>query len=495
MLSSDSACPGLFYATPAQDGILSRLRIPGGILNQIQCDAIADIADSLGGGYLQVTNRANLQIRELETPITTEALEQLQFIGLASLVAEVDAIRNIMSSPTAGIDRQEWIDVRPLVMSWNQQIVKHPEWSILSAKFSVCFDGGGAVSVSDRPNDITFSAINPDAFRLRLSLQAGAAPQDVGVVLPFHQCLSMLIALTEVYCDRTVQLMGNASSRRKPRLRDVLHQFGVESYLEAVEQRLSEPLQVSSAAIAPTDRLMLEYGHLGVHPQRQPGLFYIGVGVPLGRLATGQLRKLAALSAQYGCGELRLTPWQNVLIADIPAELLSQVQQEIQALGLHWSATQISSAIVACSGKTGCASSATDTQRDAAVLITNLESRINLDRPVNIHMSGCKKSCAQHIQGDITLLGVDCENDTCDRYDLYVAHQQSNEIDNAETNFGQKLYQSVAASEITGLIERLLTVYQNQQIASESFAEFTTRHTISQLEQLFGDSQERQPRN
>jgi ferredoxin-nitrite reductase len=123
-----ATCPGLFYATPAQDGILSRIRIPGGILDRQQCDAIANIAEQLGGGYVDVTNRANLQIREINTEINPQVLQLLQNVGLGSPNSSVDHIRNIMTSPIAGIDPQELIDTRPFVQAWDEYIATHPHF-------------------------------------------------------------------------------------------------------------------------------------------------------------------------------------------------------------------------------------------------------------------------------------------------------------------------------------------------------------------------------
>jgi ferredoxin-nitrite reductase len=129
-------CPGLFYATPARDGILSRIRIPGGIINSQQGHAIAQFAERFGEGYVHVTNRANLQIRKIQG-VTSEVLTTLQNVGLASTLTEVDHLRNIMASPTAGIDSLELINTRPLVRELDAYICGHPELKGLSPKFSV----------------------------------------------------------------------------------------------------------------------------------------------------------------------------------------------------------------------------------------------------------------------------------------------------------------------------------------------------------------------
>ena len=476
---SEVVCPGLFYATPAQDGVLSRIRIPGGILTAQQCEAIATLADQFGGGYVQITNRANVQIREIQTGIAADTLTQLQELGLASPVVEVDQIRNIMSSPTAGIDCYELLDTRPLVMGWDQYISTHPHLGILSAKFSVCFDGGGSVSVRDRPNDIGLVAVKDQGnvyFRLQLSVgERGDAPCDVGVLVKPEDSLLVLAALAEVYYGWTVQLGDCAvTHRRKPRFRQLMNDWGVEAYLQTVENRLPFSWQRCDVSTATP---VNSYGHIGVHPQRQPGASYIGVVLPLGQLGTQQLRGLAAL-AKHGSGTLRLTPWQNVLIPDIPHQQFTQVQQTLEDLGLHWSATHPCSAIVACSGN-GCVSSATDTKRHALILTAHLEQHITLDHPINIHFSGCEKSCAQHHPSDIALLGVATDGATggTEAYRVYVGSDGS--------TFGRE-YQECSPEQLPDLIQHMLQIYQDKRISpDETFKEFANRHAINELKELF----------
>jgi ferredoxin-nitrite reductase len=478
----------LFYATPAADGILSRIRIPGGIISSQQCRAIADIAEQHGGGYVDVTNRANLQVREIRTGINAEVLKHLQDMELGSRNPVVDHIRNVMTSPTAGIDPLELIDTRPFVQDWDDYIAAHPALSGLSAKFSVCFDGGGIIRVCDRLNDILFAAVLVDGnvyFRLYLSVGAkGQPPSDMGISLPPEKCLPVLAALANVYL-----VHSNTTSKRRLRLLELLNTLGYENYLQEVQQRLSFSLLCSDLTpnlLGKGEKFSTllqgegKYQHIGIHPQRQKGLFYIGVVLPLGRLESNQMRGLADLATKYGSGTLRLTPWQNLLITDIPQQWVVDVQTEIAFLGLDSSAPNIKSALVACSGKKGCAASATDTKSHALALAEYLETRLTLDCPVNIHFSGCEKSCAQHSKSDITLLGVSIEGDngTVEGYHIYVG--------DSKEKFGRELYQNVTFAELPALIERMLYVYKIQRLNSdESFGTFANRYAIAQLHQLF----------
>ncbi len=489
LLSGFALCPGLFYDTPAQDGILSRIRIPGGILDSKQCHAIADVAENYGGGYVDVTNRANLQIRELRSGINTCVLQNLQNIGIGAANFAVDHIRNIMTSPTAGIDTQELIDTRPFVQEWDNYIAAHPNLSGLSAKFSVAFDGGGQVSVCDRLNDIMFAAVLIDGkvyFRLCLSVgDRGKPPLDMGIVLLPEQCLPVLAALAEVYRNHT-----DAHSGRKLRLRELLNKLGCESYLQEVEKLLAFKLTLhqrfdttnSSSRLVTENTLNFNYPHIGVHPQRQQGLFYIGVVLPLGRLESQQMRSLADLATEFGSGNLRLTPWQNLLLTDISQRSLPNVKHEIATLNLDFSGSNINSALVACSGNQGCAASATDTKGDALILANYLKTHVSLNYPVHIHFSGCEKSCAHHRNSDITMLGVSLEskNGTLGAYQIYVGTGESNE------KFGRQLYEYVSMDEIPVLLEQMLRVYKMQcRNSNESFGEFVNRYEIEQLQLLF----------
>ncbi|MEG4274793.1 MULTISPECIES: precorrin-3B synthase [unclassified Microcoleus] len=493
-------CPGLFYGSQARDGVLSRMRIPGGILNAQQCWTIADLADRYSTGCLQVTNRANLQIREVKSEIAPEVWNRLQELGIASRRVEVDPIRNIMASPTAGIDRQQLLDTRPLVKAWDDYLQTHPELSELSPKFSIGLDGGESVSIRDLRNDILLAAEalstqSEIVFRLHLN-------GDTRILIQESQCISVLAALASTYLEYTKN--RPRIDGKKPRLRHLLADWGVESYLEQVHQNLPFLLQFTSCtfpknrqdaceaksefpcgvgilparSIDSSARAIEQSRHLGIHPQRQPGFSYIGIALPLGRLESNQLRNLANLAQNLASGTLRLTPWQNVLISDIPNSQLFEVKQQVADLGLHSSATRLDSCLVACAGSSGCASAATDTQSHALAMVRDLAQKLTIDQPINIHFSGCQKSCAQHQPIDITLVGIQIErgHETIEGYDIYAGRK--------DLPFGRPIFPAVSAIEMPGAIELLLQVYQRFREPLESFGEFVDRQAIDQLQEL-----------
>src|ERR671923_1200987 len=206
--SEPLVCPGLFYATPAQDGAIYRIRTPAGMLTSQQGSVVAHFAAQMGDGYLQITNRANLQIRSVHPAAPPPLLATFQDVGLAAPRAGVDHLRNIMASPTAGIDPQALVDTRPLVTALDRTIAQHEEFAGLPAKFSIGFDGGEGVSVRHHPNDIWLVATadhRPDAgehlpVSFRLLFNAGQGQElDTGLRLRPEECVPLVVAIAQVY--------------------------------------------------------------------------------------------------------------------------------------------------------------------------------------------------------------------------------------------------------------------------------------------------------
>lgn len=493
-LMEPNRCPGLFYGTPAQDGFLIRIRTPGGLLNFQQGQAIATLVEQWGSAAIQVTNRANLQIRSVHIAPTADVFQILQTLGLAAQNPSIDHLRNVMTSPTAGIDSQELIDTRPLVQALDAYIQSHPELAGLSAKFSIGIDGGGAVGIGTRSeipwehryNEIQLSAVSlPGNIYFQLALGGDKQLRNTQVLIHPDQCVSVVAALARVYLDYVNQ---SPRLQKKPRMKHLLQDWGIERYLQQVNQHLTCPLRPVTAC--PTPFPTQRYAHLGVHPQRQPGLSYIGIHLSLGQLTTTQLRELLQLSKTFGSSDLRLTPWQTILLPDIPNQQVTEVLQHLSSLGLSVSDNRVTAAIVACGGKPGCAASKTQTQTHAIALIKFLNQHLTLESPVNIHLTGCPKSCAQPSPAEITLLGTTTEQsgETVEGYQIYVSTNRYSCGDSKQAAIQHHIGEAMVA-ELPSRIEKLLTLYkQHRKTLDESFGEFTNRFSIIDLERSMTSS-------
>jgi ferredoxin-nitrite reductase len=479
---------GLFYVAPTQDSFMCRLRIPNGMLNAHQFAGIADIAQDFADGNVDITTRANLQLRTIKPGDTIAVLTAIQDLGLTSRGAGADNIRNVTGSPLAGIDPQELIDTAPLARALHFTILNHRELYGLPRKFNIAFDGGGQIGVLEDTNDIGFAAVKVPAgaavpagvyFRMQLGGITGHGDfaRDTGILLKPEECVAAAVAVVRVFIAH-----GDRTDRKKARLKYLLDSWGFDKFIAEFEKELPfKPLRLPLDVGLPRGPVA-KHGHIGGHPQKPKGLNYLGVAVPVGRLSVAQIRGLAAIARDYGGDSIRLTVWQNLILAGIPNAKLDQAKAAVAALGLDWRANAIRGALVACTGNTGCKFSATDTKGQAIALAEHLESRVALDQPINIHLTGCPHSCAQHYVGDIGLLGVKIAqgDDMVEGYSVVIGGGAG-----AERALGRELWRDVPMAELPEKLERMLKAYLAQREGDESFHAFTGRRAIDVLRQIF----------
>jgi ferredoxin-nitrite reductase len=484
---------GLFYVAPNQNSYMCRLRMPNGILAHWQFAGVADLAERYGGGYGHVTTRANLQVREIEAKNAVAMVEAVQDLGLCSRGSGADNIRNVTGSPTAGIDPQELIDTRPYAREWHFHILNERALYGLPRKFNVGFDGGGIIPVLEDTNDIGFQAVEVKEgcevapgvwFRLMIGGITGHRDfaRETGVVVKPADATKVADAIVRVFIDH-----GDRTDRTKARLKYVIDRFGLDKVLGLVEEKLGRKLdRVAGGAFAPRppfDRT----AHIGVHPQKQPDRNWVGVVLPVGKMTADQMRGLAQIARDLGDGDIRLTVWQNLIISGVHSESVRAAQARIEALGLCTSTNSIRAGLVACTGNVGCKFAASDTKRHAEEIARWCESRVALDGPVNVHLTGCHHSCAQHYIGDIGLLACKVQTsedgDTVEGYHIHVGGGFG-----ADAAIAPEIYHDVKAEDAPKVVERMLKAYLAHRASPrESFLAFTRRHEIDALRSLIED--------
>jgi ferredoxin-nitrite reductase len=484
---------GLFYVAPAQDSYMCRLRMPNGILKHWQMTGLADLAESCGGGFSHVTTRANLQIREILPRNAVTLIEGIQDLGLCSRGSGADNIRNVTGTPTAGIDPQELLDTRPFAREWHYHILNDRSLTGLPRKFNVAFDGAGKIAVLEETNDIAFSAVEvKDGFGVepgvwfRLGVGGITGHRDfakpTGIIVKPEDATKVADAIVRVFID-----LGDRTNRLKARLKYVLDNIGVDKFMETVEQRLGRKLtRVPVEAIAPRpvfDRM----AHIGVHKQKQDGLNWIGVLLPVGKLTGEQMRGLAKIAYDLGDGDIRLTVWQNLLISGVRDENVALATAAIEQIGLAVTSSQLRAGLVACTGNAGCKFAASDTKRHAAEIGDWCEPRVDVDTPLNIHLTGCHHSCAQHYVSDIGLIAAkvpagqgDDTDDTVEGYHLFAGGGFGPQAD-----IGQEVFHDLKAEDAPRTVEKLLKAYLAHRASpDETFLTFARRHDGETLRKL-----------
>jgi ferredoxin-nitrite reductase len=472
---------GLFYVAPAEDSFMCRLRIPNGILSSGQMRGLADAAESFGGGFADVTTRANLQIREIAARHAVDMLLAVQGLGLIARGSGADNIRNITGSPTAGIDPQELLDTRPLCRDMHHYILNHREMYGLPRKFNIAFDGGGKVPVLEDTNDIGFVAARaPDGIYFRLQLGGITGHLDfaheTGVLLKPEECVKVAGAVVRAFIAH-----GDRTNRTKARLKYVLDRMGRDAFLKEVEKEYGAPLRRAAGLSLEPRPMADKHGHVGVHAQKQTGLNYLGVVLPVGRITSEQMRGLAEIAERFGSGTLRLTVWQNLLISDVADQDVGVCIAALQALGIGVEASAIRRGLVACTGNAGCKFAASNTKGHALRLADYLEARLAVDLPINIHLTGCHHSCAQHYVGDIGLLACKVEQGegSVEGYHVYIGGGAAS---TAEQAMAREYARSVPFDEVPPLIEKLLRTWLVHRAGpTETFFDFCRRSEIQAL--------------
>jgi ferredoxin-nitrite reductase len=478
---------GLFYVAPNQNSYMCRLRMPNGILRAAQFAGVADLAERYGGGYAHVTTRANLQVREIEAKNAVAMIEAIQDLGLCSRGSGADNIRNVTGTPTAGIDPQELIDTRPYAREWHFHILNDRSLYGLPRKFNVAFDGAGIIPVLEDTNDIGFQAVEVKDgfglapgiwFRLCLGGLTGhhSFAGDTGVILKPDDATKVADAVVRVFIDT-----GDRTDRTKARLKYVLEKLGVEKFLVLMEEKLGRKLDRAMPGAIAERPPFSRTAHIGIHAQKQEGLHWIGVVIPVGRMTVAQMKGLADVASILGDGDIRLTVWQNLLISGVPAAKLKAAQEKIEALGLAIEANAIRAGLIACTGNAGCKFAASDTKRHAEEIAQWCETRVALDTPVNIHLTGCHHSCAQHFVSEIGLLACKVQDsedgDAVEGYHVLIGGGFG-----PYAALGREIYRDVKAQDAPRTVERLLKAYVAHRAApDESFIAFARRHDIDAL--------------
>jgi len=388
-----SACPSLYRLAPARDGCIARIRLPLGQLAPQAARAVAAAARLYGNGVIEITSRANLQVRGLAEADGPAFAEMLRAAGLGADPAAEDVL-NVMVAPTHGREAQALIDTGPLARRLIALLRETPLYHALSPKFSIGLDGGEAAMPRQHPHDIWLSAVDFQTFAVGLASAPLAPPLGA---IPATKAVAVIAGLLDRVVASGVGRMRDLPARERP---DVL---GLA------------PAPIRPPMDAGTMPLGLAHDMVGARP-------------PLGRLTPDLLDALADLDA-----EMRLTPWQSLLLtdsSDAPAALAT-----LAALGLATAPEAPLARMIACSGSAGCRAGRADTQGDALALAERL------DRPLPIHLSGCEKSCAAARALPVTLIAV-----APGRYDLYC------EDAGARNRFGRRLG---AGLDLAGIAARL----------------------------------------
>ncbi|SAK62357.1 precorrin-3B synthase [Caballeronia temeraria] len=364
---------------PARDGGLARLRLAGGVLSAHAARAVARAARDCGSGVIEVTNRANLQLRGIRDDAHAALIDIALDAGLGPSTAGGDDIRNVMLSPLASDG------TRALAADIVDAMQADASLHALSPKFALQLDAGERLAMLDHPHDLWLSSID-DGARFAFGLAGTIRQRPLGAI-DRDDLVTFVVDMLREFLAR--------ATPDEHRMRDLLARIGIARFVEAFRFDAN----VDTWRRAPTDASL----RLGAHEEPHRATWYAGAQTPLGRLDATTLDALADLAEAHAESRLTMTPWQSVLIPGIPAHAAPDVLQHLRALGLATHARDPLARLIACAGSEGCAKSRADTKADAHRLAALLPSSHD---ETQVHLSGCERSCAAAHPVPVTLYAV-----------------------------------------------------------------------------------------
>lgn len=473
---------GLTVQKPQDKGLfMLRVKIPTGILNHEQAVTLAGIGSDYGRGVIDITTRQSVQYHWVPLEKLTDVFDRLKKVGLTTSEAEGDAPRNVVGNPLAGIDPDELFDTRPVVDEIYHFFQDNPDFSNLPRKYKISINANVYNAGHAEINDLAFlpasKVINGHkvpGFHVKVGGGLAAKPylaESLNIFVTLDQVRNVAAAVTAIYRD-----YGYRKSRARARLKYLVADWGIQKFEDKVLE-LTGPLP--------------EAGHdetrgwnggffFGAHPQKQQGLNYVGVSIPVGRISAEDFRRFAQLAQAYGNGELRTVNSQNLILPNIPDAVLDELLSDslFQKFPVH--PTPFTGYAMACTGNEFCNLALTNTKDKMIEIATRLDQDISLDVPVRIYMVGCTNSCGQRQIADIGIQGLKLrtkDKQLVDAYELFVGGTL---IDGGQ--FNERLKGRIPATQIYDVLKEFLLFFKKEKDEGETFFTFKNRVGTEKLQ-------------
>jgi len=461
-----------------------RIRLSNGFINSRQLRAVAELTEKYAGGIADITVRQNIQLHWITIKDLPQVLETLFETGLTSMATCGDVTRNVTGCPLAGLDAHELCDASPLVEEAVQLLVNNPDFYNLPRKFKISISGCRDWCSYPEINDLAFTPAVRETdgrqeagFSVRVGGGLSTEPHmavRLDAFVRYGQVLAVTRAVSELF--READLLRENRERARLKYLFLQHGWTADSFLHAIERKLGYKLDSGVPEQAPAD---IFRDHVGIHPQRHPGLFYVGASVLRGRISPQQMRMAVDLAERYGNGDLRTTNTQNLIIVNVPRASTAAVALALETAGLHVSASPFWRGAVACTGSEFCKLAITETKAFTRWLVEELEERLpEFDQQLKLNVTGCPNSCGQHRIADIGLEGkkIKADGRVQDAYYFCLGGAVGE-----HAAFGRPIGYRCTASQVPDAIERLLRNYLESRRSGENLRQFFGRHSETAL--------------
>src|SRR5438552_2183972 len=466
---------GLFLRTPTPGFFMIRVRIPGGRTASYQMRALAEIAATHGNQLLDLTTRQQVQLRHIRIEHVPTIFAKMEEVGLNSMQTGMDNVRNILTCPVAGLNPDELLDAMPVVKALTQEILYNRKYTNLPRKYNVAVTGCPDNCLHTETQDLALIPayhVQGDVTIPGFNVLAGgklgsggyriATPLDIFV--PPEETVDVFSAITFVYRD-----FGNRDSRNTARLAFLLDDWGEPRFRKQVEARLGRALL--PAGMDARKATVADHG--GIFRQKQPGLNYIGLKIPVGRIKASDLKQIAELAERYGRGEIRISPAQTLIIPHVPDGKLGDMSEEPLLKQFAYNPSPILKGLVSCVGNDYCNLAVIETKSRAMETAKALESKLGTGiKPITMHWSGCPAGCGNHLVADIGLLGkkAKVDGEVVDAVDVFVGGRSGPDAKHAV-----KIMEDVPCDKLMSVLEGLVPFHSRDKLHRTGRGKAATR--------------------
>ena len=465
---------------------MMRVRTPNGFLTSAMVRRITEISDTYARSSIDITNRQNFQLHWLRIEDIPTIWESLAEVGWTSMGACGDNPRTVTGCPLAGVEHDELIDASPIVKAVDAHLNGNAEYGNLPRKFKITITGCQHWCSYPEINDIGVTAVRRAdgvvGFHVRVGGGLSTKPH-LAVLLPAfvhpEQVPQVVETITAIFRDSDELRVNRAKARMK--FLFINHGWTGASFLAEVERRLGFKLDALAEEHPPEGHYR---DHLGIQPQKQPGLSYAGYSVVSGRISTEQLRGLAAIADEFGDGSLRLSAMQNILITNVPNERTAELLERSRALGVALDGSPFQRGTASCTGSEYCKLAITETKLFSIRLAQELEERLpGFTDTVKLHVAGCPNSCGQHPIADVGLQGVllNQGGKQVEGFDFFVGGGLGK-----NSTLGHRVGFRAPADDVPEALERLFSTYVAQKQQGESVRSWTGRVGDAAVKALLG---------
>lgn len=472
---------GIYQQRPKEGHFMMRMKNPGGAVTAEQFEEISKIAKEFGGGFADVTTRQDIQYHWLTIETIPVVIKRLRTVGITTTGACGDTARNVTCCPVAGVDAHEVFDATPEMLEVTKVFVGNKAFSNLPRKFKLSVTGCpihcsqpdincvGLIGAERKINGKT-----EQGYYVQVGGGLSSDPfmaQRLGIFVSRQDAALVCQGVASVYRD-----FGCRTNRRRARLKFLVAQWGPDRFREELEKACGKKFDRFEEPPAP----VIKYrDHVGIHPQKQKGLNYVGLSILVGRFSAEQGIEIARLSKKYGNGQIRFTNNQNIIILNVPDENVNPLVKELDSAGLAIEGSVFQRGSVTCTGKEFCNLAITETKARSKWIMTELEKLLpEFKEPIRIHMSGCTNTCSQPQIGDIGFIGTltKHENERVEGFNILLGGGLGH-----DRKFGRVVKKAVPAVIIPQQIRNLLTIFEGEKHDGESFKDFCWRHSPEQL--------------